>query len=74
MGNGGYNRISGKKTLALVTALIVTIIALSIISIFMLYKNSTVVTNSSYYEKPTPTNTPTPTIQTIPTFLERSGD
>jgi uncharacterized membrane protein YukC len=69
-----YNKISGKKTLALVITLIVLIIALSVYSIFLVVRKSSVITNSSYYEGPDAFDEITPTPQSFPDYLQRSGD
>lgn len=69
-----YNKISGKKTLVLVIALITLIIMLSVYSIFLVVRKSSVITNSSYYEGPDAFEEPTPTPHPFPDYLQRSGD
>lgn len=73
MTNGNYNKISGKKTLALVIGLILLIIVLSAYTVYLMLRRSAVITNSSYYEKPE-SAVVTPTETLFQPFPARHGD
>jgi hypothetical protein len=66
MTNGGYSKISGRKTQILVIVLIATILVLTIYAVYIAVRNQDIKTGSFYYEAPSPTPTeipePTPTI------------
>lgn len=74
MSSEGYNKISGRKTLILVILIMTAIIFLSVYSIYLMLRKSSVVTNSSYFEKPATIEGQNPTTPPTPGSLERFGD
>jgi hypothetical protein len=71
---GNYNKISGRKTMILVIAIIATILLLTIYSIISIYSRSSVKTGSFYYEAPSPTPTVSPTTSPTPFIPQIYGD
>jgi hypothetical protein len=49
-----YSQRSAKKTLIFVIALLGVAIVLATVAVYMTYKQSSVMTQSTYFEKPTP--------------------
>lgn len=66
----GYNRISGKKTLALVIILIALILFLTVYSVYLMLRKSSVLTKSTSYDKPMEINK----IQEFPTKSPRQNN
>lgn len=53
--NSMYSQKSAKKTMVFVFVLLGLAAAFAFLAVYMTYKQSTIMTQSTYFEKPTPT-------------------